>query len=56
MSKTMEENGIIDDRERLAELGLPPNLYIPTVFLYYLMDIKYDTDFDTCQDECRCAT
>lgn len=51
----MEENGIVDEREKLAELGLSPNLYVPGVFLYYNMNLKHDTDFDVCQTECKCA-
>lgn len=51
----MEENGIIDERERLSELGLLPNFYIPGVFLYYTMSLKHDTEFDVCQTVCRCA-
>lgn len=46
----MEENGIFDERDQCAELGLPPNLYIPGVFLYYNDDMKYETEFGECKE------
>ncbi|KAL1491852.1 hypothetical protein ABEB36_012387 [Hypothenemus hampei] len=41
MSKTLEENGIPDEREKFTELGLPPNFYVPSIFLYYNDDLKW---------------
>lgn len=46
-SKTMEENEIPDERDRFTELGLPQNLYVPGIFLYYNDDLKeYMSDSD----------
>ncbi|XP_028133541.1 cytochrome b5 domain-containing protein 1 [Diabrotica virgifera virgifera] len=50
MNKTMEENGILDERDTFTRLGLPQNYYVPSVFLYYNDDLKY-CDFD--DDECE---
>lgn len=49
MQKTLEENGIPDERDLFVKLGLPQNYYIPSVFLYYTDDLKY-FDFN---DECE---
>lgn len=49
MKKTLDENGIPDERDLFTELGLPRNYYIPSVFLYYNDDLKY-CDFDN--EEC----
>lgn len=50
MDKTMEENGIPDERDALGDLGLPPHLYIPGIFLYYNDDFKHYEcgDDDSC--------
>ncbi|XP_022917689.1 cytochrome b5 domain-containing protein 1 [Onthophagus taurus] len=41
MNKTLEENGIIDEREEYYRLGLPQSLYIPVIFMYYSDDFKH---------------
>ncbi|KAK9881033.1 hypothetical protein WA026_014376 [Henosepilachna vigintioctopunctata] len=40
LDKTMDENGIVDDRDKFAEFGMPQNYYVPVVFLYYNDDLK----------------
>nr|CAI5843824.1 unnamed protein product [Callosobruchus analis] len=50
MTKTMEENGIPDERDLFTELGMPQTYYIPSVFLYYNDDLKY---FDFDEEECE---
>lgn len=42
MGKTMEENGILDERDRFGDLGLPQNFYVPCVFIYYNDDFKWE--------------
>ncbi|CAH1154034.1 unnamed protein product [Phaedon cochleariae] len=50
MNKTLDENGILDERDTFTDLGLPQNYYIPSVFLYYNDDLKYfDFDDDDCE-------
>lgn len=49
MQKTLDENEIPDERDLFAELGLPRNYYIPSVFLCYNDDLKY---FDFEDEEC----
>lgn len=44
MNKTLEENGISDERDEYGRLGLPPNLYVPAIFLYYNDDFKYEDE------------
>ncbi|ENN70310.1 hypothetical protein D910_10071 [Dendroctonus ponderosae] len=46
MSKTLEENGIADERDKFTELGLPQNFYIPSIFLYYNDDLKWALEDD----------
>ncbi|XP_045469055.1 cytochrome b5 domain-containing protein 1 [Harmonia axyridis] len=41
LDKTMDENGIVDDRDKFTEFGMPQNFYIPVVFLFYKDDLKY---------------
>lgn len=48
MNKTMEENGIPDERDLFTDLGIPQNSYIPSILLYYNDDLKY---FDFNDDE-----
>lgn len=38
----MEENGMPDERDTFLELGLPQDLYIPGVLLYYNDDLKFE--------------
>lgn len=40
LDKTMEENGIPDDRDSFTEFGMAQNYYVPVVFLYYKDDLK----------------
>lgn len=42
MTKTMEENGIPDERDEYTDLGLPQNIYVPCVFIYYNDDLKWE--------------
>lgn len=42
MTKTMEGNGILDDRDICLELGLQQNLYVPGVLLYFNDDLKWE--------------
>lgn len=46
MSKTMEENGIPDERDVFTDLGLPQNFYLPSIFLYYNDDMKWAIEDD----------
>lgn len=46
MSKTMEENGISDERDVFTDLGLPQNFYLPSIFLYYNDDMKWAIEDD----------
>lgn len=39
MQKTLEENGIADEEERLKELVIDPNEHIPTIHLYFSDDL-----------------
>ncbi|XP_041977245.1 cytochrome b5 domain-containing protein 1 [Aricia agestis] len=41
-TKTLEENGIPDERDRYLEVGLPENVYIPNIMLYYNDDMTTD--------------
>lgn len=59
MNKTMEENGIPDDREIMANLGIPQSSYIPSVCLYYNDDLRHldddSNDEDTLLEELNCV-
>ncbi|KAI4460949.1 hypothetical protein MML48_5g00021099 [Holotrichia oblita] len=44
MDKTLEENDILDERDEFTRLGLPPNLYVPAIFLYYNDDFIYEEE------------
>ena len=39
MSKNLEQNGIVDEREELLELGMQPEDYIPAIHLYFNDDL-----------------
>ncbi|KAJ8940636.1 hypothetical protein NQ318_020693 [Aromia moschata] len=57
MSKTLDENGIPDERDLFTDLGLPQTYYIPSIFLYYNDDLKYfnfvdDEDESHMYDDC----
>lgn len=39
MSKTLEQNGIADESIEFEELGLPVDMHVPVVFLYYMDDL-----------------
>lgn len=39
MSKTLEENGIQDESVEFEELGLPVDMHVPVIFLYYMDDL-----------------
>ncbi|CAG9771632.1 unnamed protein product [Ceutorhynchus assimilis] len=51
MSKTLEENGIVDERDKFIELGLPQNFYLPSIFLYYNDDLKWAKDLENDDDD-----
>ncbi|KAJ8918875.1 hypothetical protein NQ315_011167 [Exocentrus adspersus] len=53
MEKTMEENGIPDERDLFTDLGIPQNYYVPTILLYYNDDLKY-INFDDNEEEDIC--
>lgn len=59
MHKTLDENGISDDRETMADLGIPKSFYIPSVCLYYNDDMRHlDDDADdeeTLLEELNCV-
>lgn len=42
VDKTMEQNGIPDERDKFTDLGLPQNLYVPGVLLYYNDDLGWE--------------
>ena len=39
MSKNLEKNGILDEREELLELGMQPDDYVPAIHLYFNDDL-----------------
>ena len=39
MSKTLDENGIMDDTRELQELGMPIDDYVPGIHLYFNNDL-----------------
>lgn len=51
MDKTMEGNGIPDDRERMAELGIPKTFHVPSVNIYFNDDLKHVEDLTDDSDE-----
>lgn len=62
MNKNMEENGIPDEREIMADLGIPKSTFIPSVRLYFNDDLKHLEDLTDDEDEldkevcCDCET
>lgn len=44
MNFTMDENGIVDERECFIFLDLPQNYYVPCVFLYFNSNITDDME------------
>lgn len=42
LDKTLEENGIVDERDTFTDLGLPDNTYVPMLLLYYKDDLKWE--------------
>ncbi|XP_044271122.1 cytochrome b5 domain-containing protein 1 [Tribolium madens] len=51
MDKTMDENGIPDDREKMAELGIPKSFFVPSVNLYFNDDLRHTEDLTDDEDE-----
>ncbi|CAG4913415.1 unnamed protein product [Colias eurytheme] len=50
--KTLELNGVLDEREVFNELALPENLHIPDLLLYYNDDLTEDPPKDCyCEDK-----
>ncbi|XP_018335859.1 cytochrome b5 domain-containing protein 1-like isoform X2 [Agrilus planipennis] len=41
MFKTLEENGIFDERDDYTHAGLPQSLYTPAIYIYYNDDMKH---------------
>mmetsp|Transcript_3758 Transcript_3758/g.6414 ORF Transcript_3758/g.6414 Transcript_3758/m.6414 type:complete len:89 (+) Transcript_3758:491-757(+) len=39
MSRTMEENGMLEERDELIQLGIDPDEYIPCVHIFYDDDL-----------------
>merc|ERR1712216_90742 len=39
MDKTLEENGIVDESQKMTELGLPDDYYVPALHLYFNDDL-----------------
>lgn len=37
--RTLEQNGVPDERDRFSEVALPENVHIPAVFVYYNDDL-----------------
>lgn len=46
MNKTMEENGILDERDEFIRVGLPQSTHVPGVLLYFNDDLGYDSSED----------
>lgn len=38
-TKTLEENGILDERDRFSDVALPENFHIPNILLCYNDDL-----------------
>lgn len=47
MDQTMEENGIIDERECFLHLDLPQQFYVPCVFVYFSDNLKDGSESDS---------
>lgn len=43
MNKTLEENGIRDRKAELRRLGIPEDIYIPAIKLYFKDDFNFTT-------------
>lgn len=41
MSKTLEENGVVDETEKFSGLGLDEDFYVPTLHIYFNDDLTY---------------
>jgi hypothetical protein len=41
MSKTLDENGIIDESQKYEKLGFDDDFYVPTLHIYYNDDLNY---------------
>lgn len=41
MSKTLEENGVVDESELFYDLSIPDDAYIPSVMIYFNDDLTY---------------
>ncbi|KAJ8722390.1 hypothetical protein PYW07_003570 [Mythimna separata] len=51
LKKTLEENGILDERDRFNDVALAENMHIPAILLYYDDDLTEDPP----RDECFCG-
>ncbi|KAI8434653.1 hypothetical protein MSG28_003186 [Choristoneura fumiferana] len=47
-NRTLEQNGIPDERDRFSEVLLPENLHIPAILVYYNDDLTIDPAKDDC--------
>ncbi|CAK1581468.1 unnamed protein product [Parnassius mnemosyne] len=55
-NRTLEENGIVDERDCFNNLALPENIYVPELLLYYNDDLTEDPPKEECvcrNKECR---
>lgn len=50
MGKTMEENGIPDERDEFVRVGLPQSTHVPGVLLYFNDDLGYESEADEDED------
>jgi hypothetical protein len=39
MSKTLDENGILDESEELEQISIDDDLYLPTIHVYFNDDL-----------------
>lgn len=51
MEKTLDENGIYDERERYNDLFLPETIYTPALGLYFNDDFLWDEDSDETESD-----
>ncbi|KAJ8725951.1 hypothetical protein PYW08_004134 [Mythimna loreyi] len=48
LKKTLDENGIPDERERFSDVALAENMHIPAILLYYNDDLTEDPPRSDC--------
>lgn len=52
LSKTLDDNGIPDERDRFSDVALPDNIHIPAILLYYNDDLT-EGKFSVCISLCH---